>query len=102
MEINTHDNKLQKITAEEKKAAQALGKEHPDYNPIVYYGDLLWTRLMARSLGVENPPQTFLLGPDIAQDKKKTKFKVKDRVKLGKELYNPESYEPEKLPLKVE
>ena len=25
------------------KAAQKAGKQSPDYDPVVYYGDLLWT-----------------------------------------------------------
>ena len=49
MKIDTQEKKVQKVTGQEKKAAQALGKEHPDYNPISYYGDLLWTRVIARS-----------------------------------------------------
>ena len=84
------------------KAAQARGKGDPDYDPMVFYGDLVWTRVISRTQVGEEVVETFPFGVDIAADKKTTKFKVKARSMLGKELYNPENYEPEELPLKVE
>ena len=69
---------------------------------MVFYGDLVWTRVISRTQVGEEVVETFPFGVDIAADKKTTKFKVKARSKFGKELYNPENYEPEELPLKVE
>ena len=84
------------------KAAQALGKGHPDYDPTVYYGDLLWTQVIARGQMGADVVVTFPFGSDIAADRKVTKFKVKGKSKFGNELYSPDGYESEKLPLKVE
>ena len=65
------------------KVAQVKGKDHPDYDPKVYYGDLVWTRVISRNQVGEEVVETFLFGQDIAADKKATKFKVKDRSKFG-------------------
>ena len=62
----------------------------------------MWTRVISRAEVGAEVVETFLFGPDIAADKKTTKFKVKDRSFLGKELYNPENYEEDELPLKIE
>ena len=62
----------------------------------------MWTRVISRTQVGEELVETFSFGPDISADKKTTKFKVKDRSVLGKELYSPDNYEPEELPLKVE
>ena len=99
MKTQKQEENSLKVTAQEMKAAQALGKGHPEYDPKIYYGDLVWTRVISRTRVGEELVETFPFGQDIAADKKTTKLKVKDRSILGKELYNPENYESEELPL---
>jgi hypothetical protein len=55
-----------------------VGKEHPDYDPITFYGDLLWTRVKARSQFDVKRIVTFELGPDIDDDSKEVKHTVKN------------------------
>ena len=34
--------------AGERKKAEKLGKNHPDYDPVKFYGELEWTRIKSR------------------------------------------------------
>ena len=51
------------------KASRALGKDHPDFNAITFYGDVLWTRVKSRLQFGAKRIVTFELGPDIEDDR---------------------------------
>ena len=44
------------------------GKCHPDYDPVAYYGDLLWTRVKSRQQLGTKRVVTFPIGVDVARD----------------------------------
>ena len=77
------------------KAAQQRGKDHPDYDPVVYYGDLLWTRVMSRAEIDARLVETFDLGPDVYEDRQEVKHAVAGRALFGKELFNPNTFSAE-------
>ena len=77
------------------KAAQQRGKDHPDYDPVVYYGDLLWTRVMSRTEIDAKLVETFDLGPDIDEDREEVKHAVSDLALFGRELFNPNTFSEE-------
>ena len=83
------------------KAAQQRGKDHPDYDPVVYYGDLLWTRVMSRSVIEARVVETFDLGPDVAEDRQEVKHAVSGMALHGKELFNPNTFSRDQSSLKV-
>lgn len=66
------------------KAARTLGKNNPDYDPLVYYGDSLWTRVKSRAQLEVKRIVTFDLGPDIKEDFVEVKHKVNNILFLGK------------------
>ena len=84
------------------KAAQQRGKEHPDYDAVTYYGDLLWTRVKSQAQFGEKETETFKLGPDIEEDRQEVKHKVRDRLDWGKELFNPNTFSGAQPPLKID
>ena len=59
-----------------RKKAEKLGKNHPDYDPKVFYGELEWTRIKSREQFGVSKIITFRIGPDIAQNMAKTEYKV--------------------------
>ena len=59
------------------KVAQKKGKEDPDYDPVLFYGNLLWTRVKARKQFNAQRIVTFPLGPDIEKDIPETRHRVK-------------------------
>ena len=60
----------------ERKLAQNLGKDHEDYDPVKYYGELEWTRVKARSQFTAQRIVTFLIGPDLDEDMQETLHRV--------------------------
>jgi hypothetical protein len=100
--MHATQNGSKKLTVlQAMKVAQQRGKDHPDYDARVYYGDLLWTRVIPRAPVGVSVFETYEIGPDIQSDRQKVKSKVRGKKNLGKELFNPDTFKADHSPLKV-
>ena len=71
--------KSEMTRTEQVKEQKLIGKTHIDYDPKIFYGNLLWTRVKSRAQLKARRIITFELGSDIAFDREKTHHALKNQ-----------------------